>query len=997
MQKTVSDLFRYISFFFVLMVTSSVALGLEITSSIRGDVTEAGSAVSSATIVVRNENTGRERSVMTNESGSFLVRNLPVDGIYTVTATRGTSTDSIKSLSLVLGQTSNVSLDIASSLEEVVVQGRRIDSQVAPGPNAVFGLETLESAPAINRNIVDILRIDPRVYVDEGRAEINPVQCMGKNPRFNSLNVDGVALNDLFGLNSNGYPTERMPYSYDAISQVAIEIAPFDVRYGGFTACNINAVTKSGSNEFSGSVWYDMTSDSLTGDSLEGEDVAVGDYDKDRYGFTLGGPILQDQLFFFVTYEKQEGVDLQEKGPLGSGAISEVAVTQAEIDEIAQISRDIYQYDPGFIPSAFDNEDEKITAKLDWYINDDHRLSFFYNYNDGFTMVCEGRGNTGRLGFSNHCYERGAELDAYTATLFSEWSDAFSTEIRIGYVDLQNRQLSVGGTGQPLGQGFGEIRIELDDVDVYIGGDDSRSANQLNYQADFFSIRGNYQLSGHSISFGIDRNSLDIYNLFVQEAEGELRFEGIENFRLGIIDRYEYKNAPSHNPRDAAADWGYETTSFYIQDEFDLMPDVRVVAGLRYDRYTTDDEPAVNPNFLATYGYGNNATLDGEGLLQPRISVTYDYSDALTFRAGIGKYSGGNPNVWLSNNYSSDNVRQFGQRGDTSIGLFDPGVTYSGCEPGVPTGPGWCIRSDVYDAVSTGTGRNFEMNALDPDFELPSEWKFSMGITGELENNIRIDADVFFSKGEDTAVVRRGDLEVTGFTAEGYPQFDSVREPAFILTNSNEGTESRGFSVSMSQVLDNGISWSVGYAYNDSEDVQPMTSSVAFSNYVNRASFDPQGDVLATSNWNIRNRFTGTFNYTATWFGDDKPLVISLFGQMRDGKPYSEAFVGTIDPYGFTPFLDFEPSTLRPGVERNATDGSWWGKVDMKIEQKFQLGPGQASAFMIIDNLTNLLNDDWGVLNEVNFPNLVEEGDDPEPRIGDASRYEIIFGVKYDF
>ena len=143
------------------------------------------------------------------------------------------------------------------------------------------------------------------------------------------------------------------------------------MRYGGFTACNINAVTKSGSNEFSGSVWYDTTSDSLTGDSLEGEDVAVGDYDKDRYGFTLGGPILQDQLFFFVTYEKQEGVDLQEKGPLGSGAISEVAVTQAEIDEIAQISRDIYQYDPGFIPSAFDNEDEKITAKLDWYINDD--------------------------------------------------------------------------------------------------------------------------------------------------------------------------------------------------------------------------------------------------------------------------------------------------------------------------------------------------------------------------------------------------------------------------------------------------------------------------------------------------------------------------------------------------------------------------------------------------------------------------------------------------
>lgn len=984
----------------LLSMFTNVAMALETSSSIRGEVTDAnGNPISGSTITVINEKTSLTRSAQTNESGQFLIRNLPVDSNYTVTAqTSGYDNKSFRNVGLILGETTSLNFNLSETgtIEELVVTGARIKTQVAVGPSAAFGLDTLERAPAINRNISDIIRIDPRVYVDESRGDINSVQCGGKNSRFNSLTVDGVKTNDSFGLNSNGYPTERMPFSYDAINQVAVELAPFDAKYGGFTACNINAVTKSGGNEFFGGVFYDYTDDDLRADSLEGDKISTGGYDEQRWGFTIGGPIIKDKLFFFAAYEELEGANLFDRGPIGSGAVNEVLVTQAELDEISQIARDIYGYDPGAVPASLANEDEKLLIKLDWYISDNQRLAFTYNYNDGNNFT-ESDGDLDEFEFGNHLYERGAELTSYVATLYSDWTDNFSTEVRLGYLDLDNRQLSVGGTD------FGEIRVELDDVDVYLGGDDSRQSNKLAYEVNSFSVRGNYQWNDHNISFGVEREELEVFNLFIQHTETEIRFEGIDNFRNGFADAIYYNNAPSHNPNDAAADWGYEVTTLFVQDEFDLADNLTIVAGLRYDRYTSGDEPVENAAFTAEYGFANNHTVDGEGLLQPRLAFTYYLSDAMTVRGGVGLYSGGNPNVWLSNNYSNNNVQQFGQRGRSfgytngTRSLFDADVVYRDVEAGAPAGPGYGIPSELHDAVSAGSGDNFEINYLDPSFDLPSEWKFSLGMTYEFDNNLTVNADVLWTRGQDTAIVLHGDLQNVGQTADGYPIYDSVREASFVLTNSDEGNESFLASIFVTKFYDNGMDWTLGYAYTDAQDVQPMTSSVAFSNYQSRAFFDPQEDVLSTSNYNIRHRFTAAFNWRAEWLGADRPTIFSLFGSLREGPPYSNTFNGTINPYGFTPFLDFQENVLRPGVDRNDEHGAWWGKVDMRVEQQFDLGPGRAAAFLVIDNLSNLINDDWGILEQVNFPGNVGPGDEAEPRVGDASRYEIRFGVKYDF
>jgi len=996
--------------FIVAALSASLLLALpvagnaqETSSAIRGSVTdEAGRPVASASVTVTNPSIGLTRSTTSNAAGEFTVRNLPIDTNYSVLVMgEGYKTGRVDGLAVNLGQTASVAVGLiaAGEIEEIIVTASsEVTTHIATGPSASFGLEALQNAPAINRNITDVLRADPRVYVDESRGDINAVQCAGKNSRFNSLTVDGVRMNDSFGLNSNGYPTERMPFSYDAINQVSIELAPFDVEYGGFSACNINAVTKSGGNEFSGSAFFDYTDNDLRADSLEGDDIDTGSYDQNRYGVTFGGPIIQDKLFFFLAYEHLDGANLFDRGTIGSGAVNEVDLSQADLDRIVNIAQTLYQYDPGQVPQSLDHEDDKLLVKIDWNINDQNRLAFTYNYNDGENFT-QSDGDQNEFELENHLYERGAELNSYAGTLYSDWSDNFSTEFRIAYLDLDNRQISVGGTD------FGEIRVETPDVDVYLGGDDSRQSNKLSYDVTTVALKGKYYLEGHNLTFGVEREALDIFNLFVQHTETEIRFDGIDNFELGLADAIYYNNAPSNNPQDAAADFEYELNTVYAQDEIDVSDRLTLVAGLRYDWYTSDDAPLENSDFVADYGFSNSTNLDGEGLLQPRFGFTFDWTGDTTLRGGVGLYSGGDPNVWLSNNFQNNNVLQFGQRGrsfgytDGTRSLFDTDIVWEGCESGVPTGPGYCIPGEMYDAVAAGTGDNFEINYLDPDFELPSEWKFALGVTHVFPGDYIVNADFLYTKGRDSAMILHGDLEQVGTVTNEfgtYPEYDSVREPTFVLTNSNEGNRSKNLSIQLAKSIGDNFDYSVGYSWTDAEDIQPMTSSVAFSNYQNRAFFDPQEDVRSTSNYSIEDRFSATANWRKT-FADKIFATLSLYGSYNSGRPFSYSYNGTSDPYGFTPFLDFRDNVLAAGDERNGEEGASWTKVDMRINVDF---PGfmedhQASAFLVIDNLTNLL-DDWGILDQHNFPRTVVRGDD-EPRIGDASRYEISFGVKYSF
>ena len=977
----------------VLMLAVPVAGNAQETSSaVRGVVTnDSGSPVANSTVTIVSDNTGFSRSATTNSSGEYTIRGIPIDSYTISVSSAGYGSPESPGLVVNLGQTANVNFALSSgSIEEIVVTASAMQVvQVALGPSASFDLEALQNVPAINRNITDVLRGDSRIYVDETGGHTNGVQCGGKNPRFNSTTVDGVRMNDGFGLNSNGYPTERMPFSYDAINQISVELAPFDVEYGGFSACNINAVTKSGGNQFSGSAFYDYTDDGLRGSSLEGDSIQSGEYTEKRYGVTFGGPIVQDKLFFFVAYEKLDGADLLDRGPVGSGAVNEVLVSQAELDEIADIARDVYFYDPGFIPSAIPHDDEKFLARFDWNISDKHRAAFTYTFNDGFSNVGADR-DQNEIEFNLHHYKRQTELNSYSGSLFSDWTDNFSTEFRVSYLDIDALHAPLGGNA------FGEVRVELADVDVYLGSDDSRQSNKLDYDVTSFALKGYYYLEGHSLTFGVEREALEVFNLFVQHSQTEMRFDGIQNFRDQMASRVYYNNAPSHNDADAAAVWGYQINTLYAQDDWDIRDNFSLVLGLRYDWYTSDDSPGENPDFVADYGFSNSGTFDGEGLIQPRLGFTWDLSGDTTLNGGVGFYSGGDPNVWLSNAYSGNNILQFG----ADIRNFDMSAsTYEDIEADAPAGAaaGWGVPTVLHDQVTGGTGSNFEMSYVDPNFSLPGEWKFALGVSHTTQSDYVLTADLLMTKGQDSPIVLRADLDQTGTNPDGYPQYASVREPAFVLTNSTEGTRSTVMSVGLAKNIGDSFDYRLGYSHVDAEDSNPMTSSVSFSNYTNRAFFDPQEDVLSTSNYAIEHRFVATANWRKE-FGTSTMLTLSAYGSYNSGNPYSIAFDGTINPYNFTPYLDFQPRVLEPGAVRNSLTGSSWSKIDLKAKLDFP-GFGEehaASVFLVIDNFTNLLNDDWGVVYQHNFPGAVEEGT-LEARLGDVSRYEIRFGVQYSF
>ncbi|KYL32422.1 TonB-dependent receptor [Pseudoalteromonas agarivorans] len=1018
---------------------SGAAFANETTSAIKGQITGPnGNPAPGTKITILHVPSGSVKTTEANDAGYFTAKGLRVGGPYKVIVDSDVYADQeFNNIILNIGNDYpvNAALEPQSSMEQIVVTGAPISSMSGgTGPASTFTLTDLENTPAINRDLKDIIRIDPRITIDDSRGSIN---CGGGNPRYNSLTLDGVRMNDNFGLSSNGYPTIRAPFSFDSIEQVSAELAPFDVQYGGFTSCNINAVTKSGGNEVHGGIFYDFTSDSFKGDEIEGEDVDNGNYTEKRYGFNVGLPLIEDKLFLFTSYEKLEGVQQFNYDGLSSGS-----VTADDIARITSVAQSVYGYDVGGMPSSMPVEDEKILVKLDWNINEDHRANLIYNYNDGNTVSQSDTGSS-RVSLSNHFYDQSAEFTSIIGSVYSDWSDDFSTEVRIGKSELDATVQSLDAASS-----FGEMQIRTEDGGtVYIGPDDSRQSNDLDYDTTTFKVAGTYYLDQHTITAGYEFEELDVFNLFVQHTEGEYRFDSIDDFEDGLADRVYYNNAAATNdPNDAAASFSYAQHTFYVQDEYAFTDlDANITFGLRYDKYTSDDVPNFNQNFTDRYGFSNQSTFDGIDLLQPRVGFQWYATDELEVRAGVGLFSGGNPNVWLSNSYSNDGI--------TNIGTFRSPVDLFNT-PNVNGGaPGFEVPQEMFDEVANtviGSGDS-ATNAVDPDFEIPSEWKYSIGATYTTENEYVISLDYLYSKKKDAALMRDIALQDSGETTfDGRPLYESIegRSGEYLLTNvSGDSGDSSVISLAVSKMFDNGVSVNFGYAYTDSDDVNPMTSSVAGSNYGNIALTDPGNPGVASSDYEIPHRFTMTLGYSHE-FVDGFATRFNLYGEAYKGLPYSYTFDGSDSKFGdsnwngsrqllYVP-LENDPNVVYDmsadeinafndfiasnGLERgeitgrNAENSDWFVKFNFKVTQEL---PGfmdghKGEAFFVIDNLTNLLNDDWGVLKKGPFvgASMIKTTIDEQGRYvysgfnennantsvqSDASLWQMRVGVRYTF
>jgi len=1024
---------------FATVVAPTPAEAQQTTADIRGVVTDgAGAPISGASITIVDANTGSTRQVSSDAQGRFSAQNLSVTGNYTITATApGLQGQSIENVRLSLGDTTALNFALSSGVsDEIVVVGTRsVQTDVAIGPNSTFDFDDIQGTPAISRDIKEIIRQDPRLFIDE--SEGNGLQCAGASPRFNSLTVDGIRLNDNFGLNSNGYPTERLPFPLDSINQVAVELAPFDVEYGGFTGCNVNAVTRSGENEFHGSAWFDYTSDTFRGGSVEGSSFDKGDFSDFRFGATLSGPIIKDKLFFFAAYEKINETEIFGRGPAEAGVTGVQGVSQAQLDRIFNIAQTVYGYTPTPLPPSAGEDDEKILAKLDWNINDNHRLALTYNYINGFNQTASDDDPDEYESF-DHYYLRSTKLRSYSGQVFSDWTDNFSTELRVSFTDNDTGQVSNDTTS------FGEVRIETynpatgDTADVYIGGDDSRQANRLATETFNLKFKADYRINNHFLTFGYEQEKIDVFNLFIQHTQGEFRFDGssfsdlvadpdaeIDNFETGAFldDSFYGNSVGTNNPEDGAAEFAYTTHSIYVQDDIDLG-DWQFNAGVRFDWYSSDDLPTLNPNFEARNGFNNQTTFDGESLIQPRFGFNYNAADNLTIRGGAGIFSGGNPNVWLSNSYQNDSQRTFqSYRGNISNFNLLPWVNG---DAGNENTPFWGVLQEQFDEVANASAANGGVNAIDPDFEIPSQWKAAIGATYNFWNDTTLVVDFLYTKDRVAASIIDATLTQIGTAPDGRPIYNRIdrADPAcvadvtsaaciatdrprandFILTN-NDGGSQKVISAALynDHEFDSGVrfNWGLGYAYTDAKDRNPMTSSVAFSNFVNFSTSDPNNPPLATSNYEVPHRFTVRAGVSYPFFGEYETSV-RLFGQISQSRPYSFIFDDAGDVFGdeldsrhllYVPDGPNDPNVVfNPGFDqaaffalvntlgldqfaggiapRNAFQSDWFSQWDLRFEQEL---PGlfdghRTQMFVVIDNIGNLLNDEWGVVNQAGFP-----------------------------
>ncbi len=1031
-----------------LLITLPVAgFAQETTSAIRGKVLDpSGNPVADASIVVEDTRSGATRTATSGADGTFFATRLLPGGPYKVTV-NGVKTIDVPLISV--GDTYNltVNLQTEAEIEEVVTIGQTADIvEVAAGPSATFSLGDIENAVSFSRDISDVYGIDPRMMIDNDEDGFG-VNCAGKHPRFNNVTLDGVSQTDRFGLNENGYSTAvGMPFPYDAIEQIAVELAPFDVTYGGFSACNINSVTKSGTNEWEGKVFYEYSDNNFRGDTIANDDrdFSRESYDKNNYGFNVGGPIIKDKLFFFAAYENREDPRFLKRGYAGSGNGEERDwLSQADYERIESIAQNIYDYEPGGQPGDGSQESEKYMLRLDWDVNDQHRASFIYNYFDGY-QARDSDGDDDEFEFANHFYTKGAESETFTLKLTSQWTDALSTEIFYSTSEMNDSQVTVGDPE------FADMQISVGGRDgvVYLGADDSRQSNKLDTQSDYFKLSANYFVGNHIITAGYDREDLEIFNLFVQHSRGgEYDFfddsdgndpscalltpqermdnvngcepSGIDRFELGRPSRIYYGSGGGTNdPNDAAANFTNSLNALYIQDEifFDRY-DLTIVAGLRYEFFTSSDRPRFNQTFTdANGGLRNDANIDGLDLLMPRLGLTWGVRDDLTLRGGVGLYSGGNPNVWISNAWSNDGLTNAQFRNN----YFDSATVLPGFADSLQLSgqqrPGYDVPQELVDdvlAVTEADANDSFLVLIDPDYEQPSEWKFALGGTWDIDwlGGMTLDFDYLHTRGNDPAYYVDLSQSIVGTTTLGTPIYDYTNgRDNFMLTNSGETPVSNVLSLVLQKEFDFGLDVLIGYAWTEAEDVSPMTSSVAGSNFDNTALLDINNPSAANSNYVVPQRWTLRLGYERAIFGDNVTLI-TLFGFFNEGQPQSYAMnSGDLEGDGFfgrhllyipdgptDPNVVFDPDFdqeaffawaagqgLGPGfTERNGYNTGWSNRFDLRISQEIPLPANLVGRiYFNVYNLGNLLNDDWGEIVDAQFftPEIVGASVDDQGR-----------------
>lgn len=981
------------------------------TSNIKGTVKSSNNEfLPGATILAVHTPSGTKYSTVSNADGRFSMLNMRIGGPYKVTATfLGYQTQEITSVSLELGKTSALEFVLVSesqSLTEVVVASKsKVFGSGRTGAETTIGRKELSALPSISRSAEDFTRLEPSA---------SGGSFGGRNDQYNNYSLNGAIFNNPFGLDAAtpGGQTGAQPISLDAIDQIQVATAPYDVTLSGFTGASVNAVTKSGTNEFHGTAYGFFRNDALTGNRVKGQDIVVPNLNQTQAGFSIGGPIVKDKLFFFANYEIDKRSDAGSNVVANDGnsttGVNESRVFATDLmyvsTELAKLGYNSGSYQ-GF--THYSNSNKGI-VKLDWNINDNHKLAVIYNFLDASkdkpahpTAIRRRGPDFNTMQFENSGYQINNQISSFLAELNSNFTETISNKLQTGYTHFNDFR-------NPFSAPAPVISITKDGSPYIIAGHEPFSINNRLDQKVFQItdnlniVRGNHTFTaGFSFEKFIFKNSFNLKGYGFDVFGSVTMPEFTANINNGTYAT-SFANAQAtfnaRNSFEAGTNGGWnlsETTvgqlAFYVQDEWNVTDNFKLIYGLRADKplyfntsenvqkfIDTDNSegylPGINyydPKDGSTVNL-NSTVLPGNALLwSPRVGFNWDTNGEKTtqLRGGTGIFTGRLPFVWIGNQVSG----------------IDP----------------------------------FFYQVVDTDFKFPQVWRTSLGLDHKFNGDYILTVDMSFNKDLNAVHVQDWGLKTPTSKlvgADGRPIYAAADKGvwtdfgfpadshAYVLTNSNKGS-AFNTSVKLQKTFDNGLFASVAYNYLKSMDVNSIEAEITGDAFnFNPALGNVNSDVLSNSKYGDTHRFIGVGSKKWKYGTNDKwATTVSTFFEYAQGGRFNYTYGGDINNDGaFGNDLIYIPTTAeittmtftgagqgaafdkyikqddylsgRRGqyAERYGALAPWRGKWDFKFLQDYNFKVGASKKVNTIQlsldvlNLGNLLNSDWGLVQQPN-------------------------------
>jgi Carboxypeptidase regulatory-like domain/TonB-dependent Receptor Plug Domain len=894
------------SLFFVTLAVLFVlpAMAQVTTGNLAGSVTDAtGAALPGVTVEAVHTPTGTHYTTVTEASGRFFIANARVGGPYKVTGNlEGFKPSEATNVTVNLGTTAEVALKMQlSAVTESITVTARPDDIINPnrtGSTSTVSTEQIQALPTVNRSLQDFARTNPYFTVDARDDSQTTLNVAGRNNRYNNIQIDGAVNNDLFGLAATGTPggqANTQPISIDAIDQIQLVVSPYDVRQGGFTGGGVNAVTRSGTNKISGSVFGTKRNESSVGKNVpvfvpanfsgDGKQTAITEkaitnFEYTQYGGRLGGAIIQDKLFFFVSGERNRKEQPDGTSADGTAGTNYTNGTQDAVCgnvagcSAARLRQDLinkYSYDPGDLGDIPKNTPSNLVfVRADFNATSSNALTLRHNYVKGSTDIVSNR-TTSQFRFPTSIYSQADTTNSTVAQLNSVISSSTFNEARIGYQtikDIRNTavqfpSIEIGGANQNATLNAGTERFS---------GANSLDQKVTEITDDFTWVRGD-----HTLVLGTHNEIFKFKNLFLSEFNGYYFYPTLKAFEdqdCSVGCEYRISYATGADPR-RPTEFGATQYGFYASDQYHVSNDLTMVFGLRADKPKFDDTPSFNQIVADSIGRRTDEHPGEEFVFSPRVGFNWNPNAGgrQQLRGGIGVFAGRTPYVWISNAYAGTGVEQVALACRTvdkcAVPAFNP---------------------DPLNQPKLGAAGALSVDLVDPNFKFPRVLRATLGYDRDLFWGLRGSAELLYSKTQEDVYYQN--LNYVRLAAnsplDGRPTYARATTKlvdATFLTNTNKGAE-RLATIQLSRPFSHGVTVSGNWAHQNARSAFDATSSRAISNWRFQHS---QGDIftptLGRSAFEIKNRFT----VNATYDLSTGPFTHSfgLFYNAQSGRPYS--------------------------------------------------------------------------------------------------------------